>query len=154
MRTRILFTLLASFIFLSAASAQDTMSYKAAATAQTGPMPILPACATAAVTDGDPSKPGSIIMIKIKAGCVIPQHWHSANERLIIVSGSGHAGMKGMSATALSAGDFIYLPAKGIHLFHAVTDVVLYDISDGPFDIHYVDASGREIPPQAAIAPK
>lgn len=151
MRTRILFTLLATFLFVSAAHAQSAMSYKPAATAQTGPMPILPACATAAVTDGDPAKPGSVIMIKIKAGCVIPQHWHSANERLIIVSGSGHAGMKGMSATALSAGDFIFLPAKGIHLFHAVTDVVLYDISDAPFDIHYVDAAGKEIAPAEAF---
>jgi len=151
MRTRILFTLLAIFLFVSAAHAQDAMSYKPAAAAQTGPMPILPACATAAVTDGDPAKPGSIIMLKIKAGCVIPQHWHTANERLVIISGSAHAAMKGMPATELSAGDFLFLPGKGIHLFHAVTDVVLYDISDAPFDIHYVDFNGKEITPAEAF---
>ena len=136
---------------LAHAQAPAAMSFKPAATAPMQAMPILPACATASIADGDPAKPYNMIMLKIKAGCVIPQHWHSANERLIIISGKGHAAMKGMPATELNPGDLIVLPAKGIHLFHAVVDVVLYDISDGPFDIHYVDGTGKEITPAEAF---
>ena len=28
----------------------------------------------------------------------------------------------------------------------------MYDMPSGPFDIHYVDASGNEIPPDKALA--
>lgn len=127
------------------------MAYKAAATTQLGSHPALPACATIAVQDGDPSTGPSVIMLKAKAGCNIPWHWHTPNERLIIVSGSAKGEMKDMQALMLKPGDFVVLPAKGIHQFTALTDVELYDLSDAAFDIHYVDASGSEIPVEAAL---
>jgi len=30
----------------------------------------------------------------------------------------------------------------------------MFDLPDGPFDIHYVDATGSEIPPDQALKPK
>jgi hypothetical protein len=42
--------------------------------------------------------------------------------------------------------------AKGIHRFTAQSAVLLYDMPDGVFDIHYVDAAGNEIPPDKALA--
>jgi quercetin dioxygenase-like cupin family protein len=134
-----------------AVHAQTPMSYKAAATTKFGPHPALPACATIAVQDGDPGKGNSIIMLRAQAGCVLPWHWHTPNERLIIVSGSAKADMKDMKPTMLHPGDFILLPSKGIHQFTALTTVTLFDISDAPFDMHYVDASGKEIPVEAAL---
>ena len=128
------------------------MAYKAAAAASFGNHPALPTCATISVQDGDPGKGPSIIMLKAKAACVIPWHWHTPNERLIIVSGSAKGEMKGeQSPLALKPGDYVLLPAKGIHQFTALSDVELFDISDAPFDIHYVDADGKEIPPEAAL---
>lgn len=134
--------------------APQPMAYKAAATTKFGNHPALPACVTIAVQDGDPGKDHSIILLKFKPGCVIPWHWHTPNERLIIVSGSGKADMKGMPATMVKPGDFLLLPSKGIHQFTALTNVELFDISDAPFDIHYVDASGKEIPVETALKPK
>jgi len=134
-----------------AAHSQIAMSYKAAATTKFGPHPALPACATIAVQDGDPGKGESIIMLRAKAGCVLPWHWHTPNERLIIVSGSAKADMKDMKPTMLHPGDFILLPSKGIHQFTALTNVELFDISDAPFDMHYVDPAGKEIPVEAAL---
>lgn len=127
------------------------MAYKAAATTTMGNHPALPTCATIAVQDGDPSAGPSFILIKATPGCVIPWHWHTPNERLVIVSGSAKGEMKDMKALTMKPGDFILLPSKGIHQFTALTDVELYDISDAPFDIHYVDADGKEIPPDAAL---
>jgi quercetin dioxygenase-like cupin family protein len=128
------------------------MAYKAAAETTFANHPGLPTCATIAVQDGDPGTGPSTIMIKAKAGCVIPWHWHTPNERLIIISGSGKGEMKDMeSALALKPGDYVVMPAKGIHQFTALTDVALFDISDAAFDIHYVDADGKEIPPDDAL---
>jgi quercetin dioxygenase-like cupin family protein len=90
-------------------------------------------------------------MLKAKAGCVIPWHWHTPNERLIIVSGSAKGEMKDMKPLMLKPGDFVVLPAKGIHQFTALTDVELYDLSDAAFDIHYVDSDGKEIPVEQAL---
>lgn len=122
------------------------MAYKAAATAALGNSPVLPSCATVAVQDGDPGKGPSIFLIKAQKGCVFPWHWHTPNEKLIILSGSAKGEMKDAATPlALKPGDFVVLPSKGIHQFTAVTAVELYDISDAPFDMHYVDSGGQEI---------
>ena len=71
-----------------------------------------------------------------------------------MMSGSAKAEMKGMDPVLLKPGGYILLSAKHIHQFTAVTEVEVYLINDGPFDIHYVDSTGKEIPYQAALAPK
>ena len=157
MRKSIRFALSACLAMASVAAFSQsaaTMAYKAAATTKFGPHPALPACATIAVQDGNPGTGPSIIMLRAKAGCVLPWHWHTPNERLIIVSGSAKADMKDAKPTTLHPGDFILLPSKGIHQFTALTSVELFDISDAPFDMHYVDASGTEIPVATALKPK
>jgi quercetin dioxygenase-like cupin family protein len=129
------------------------MTYASAATSKFGNMPGLPECMTLAVQRGDPSKGPSVILIRFKAGCVVPWHWHTANEALIMVSGSGKAEMKDGKPMPMHPGDYLFLPGKGIHQFTAVTPVLLYDTPEGAFDIHYVDASGKEIPPDQALKP-
>jgi quercetin dioxygenase-like cupin family protein len=116
--------------------------------------PALPSCGVGTVKDGNPSAGPSVIEINFKAGCVIPWHWHTPNERVVVVSGSAKAEMKGMASRLLKRGDFILLSAKQIHQFTAMTPVVIYDFSDALFDIHYVDGAGREIPYQVALAPR
>jgi len=116
------------------------------------PMAGIPPCATLSVLRGDPTKGAAIILLKAAAGCKIPWHWHTANESLVIVSGKAKIEMKDESAAqSVGAGDYVYLPAKHQHQFTAVTATTLYDMPDGAFDIHYVDASGKEIPPDEAL---
>jgi len=122
--------------------------------AQNHQNPALPTCGVGNIKEGNPETGPSIIKIKFLPGCVIPWHWHTANERVIVISGSTKAEMKGMEPVALKQGDFILLSSKQIHQFTAVTSAEIFLLSDAPFDIHYVDATGKEIPYQAALPPK
>jgi quercetin dioxygenase-like cupin family protein len=130
----------------------DTMSYAAAATSKFTNMAVLPPCMTLSVQHGDPSKGPSVILLKFKPGCVVPWHWHTASEQLIVITGTGKAQMKDGQPTTVRPGDYVYLPAKHVHQFTAVTAVTMFDLPSGAFDIHYVDPSGTEIPPDKAFS--
>ncbi len=92
-------------------------------------------------------------MLKFTPGCVVPWHWHTAGEQLLLVSGKGIAEMKDGKPAGMSPGDYAYLPAKSIHQFKAVTAVLMLNVPDAAFDIHYVDESGTEISPDQALKP-
>jgi len=121
-----------------------------AATAKFSNGPNFPACGVGARQDGDANGP-SIILIRLEAGCVLPWHWHTSNERIILISGSAKAQMKGAPPMTMEQGDFLLMSSKHIHQFTATTAVELYDISETTFDIHYVNAAGTEIPVATAL---
>jgi quercetin dioxygenase-like cupin family protein len=104
-----------------------------------------------ALQDGNPGNGPSTILIKLKAGCILPWHWHTSNERIIMITGSAKAEMKDASPLPMEQGDFLVMPSKHIHQFTATTDVEFYDISETTFDIHYVDSSGSEISVAVAL---
>jgi quercetin dioxygenase-like cupin family protein len=114
-------------------------------------LPVLPACATFAVEKGDPMNGPSILLIKAKSGCVIPWHWHTATEQLMFVSGTGKIEMQDSRAHKLNKGDFALLPAKHHHQFTCSSSCLFFNVIDGAFDIHYIDKSGKEIPPGEAL---
>ena len=119
------------------------------------PMAGMPSCVTMAVESGDPSKGPSVIVFKGTAGCRIPWHWHTPTEHVMIVSGSAKVEMKDGNHTAtLTAGGYAMMPAKHVHQFTCATACSAFVSSDGAFDIHYVDAGGKEIPPDKALAVK
>jgi len=73
----------------------------------------------------------------------------------MFVSGHGKGEMKdGSAPVMLHPGDYLSLPGKGIHQFTCVLTCTFFLSSDGAFDIHYVDASGAEIPADHALKPK
>ena len=113
--------------------------------------PGLPDCARNAVLDGDPAKGPSIILGRIAAGCTVPWHWHTPNEHLMMVSGRARVETKHGKPIVLGAGGFAKLPARHIHEFRCLSDCQMYVQADGPFDIHYVNAKGEEIAPEAAL---
>lgn len=130
-------------------------AYAAAASAKFAAFPGVPECAMGAVPQGDPAKGNAVILLKTKAGCVIPWHWHTPSERLIMVSGRAKVEMKDGTPATLRAGDFLNLESKHVHQFTCLAACMLYDVTgDAPFDIHYVDASGTEIPADQALKAK
>jgi quercetin dioxygenase-like cupin family protein len=147
-----LLVLMVALTTLVAAQEMDHMGVVSPSTSKFGNMAGLPACLTLSVLHGDPTKGPSTILLKFAPGCSVPWHWHTANETLVIVSGKGSAEMKNGTPMAMKAGDYLFLPAKGIHRFSAKSAVYMYDMPDGAFDIHYVDAEGKEIPPDKALA--
>jgi quercetin dioxygenase-like cupin family protein len=140
--------------FTVSAGAQDNaMTLAPMATSKFVNMPGLPTCMKIAVQRGDPSKGASTLLLKFTPGCAVPWHWHTAGESLMVVSGSGKAEMKDGKPAVMKAGDYAYMPAKNIHQFTATTAVTMFDMPDGAFDIHYVDASGNEIQADEALKP-
>ena len=114
--------------------------------------PALPDCLTLAVQRGDPSSGPSILLVKGTTGCSAPWHFHSPNEQLMMVSGTGRVEMKGEPAVNLHSGGFAYAPVKHVHQFTCVGGPCSFFLhSDGPFDIHYVDQNGNEIPAEQAL---
>ena len=136
------------------ATAEDKMVFAARSTSKFVNLPTLPSCTSASVQNGDPSKGGSAILAKAAAGCVIPWHWHTANEQVIMVSGSAKVEMKDGSPALMHTGDYVSLPAKSPHQFTCTAACNIFIISDAAFDIHYVDASGKEISTEEALKAK
>lgn len=139
---------------LQYARAEEKMVHAAKATSKFVNFPGLPTCMSGSVQNGDPTKGASVILAKSTAGCNIPSHWHSADEQLMMVSGSAKVGMKDGQPAALHSGDYLSLPAKGVHQFSCVAACTLFIVPSGAFDIHYVDKDGKEISPDEALKSK
>jgi len=117
--------------------------------------PNFPTCMTGAVLHGDPSSSSVAEIIgKATAGCKVPWHFHTPNEQVRMISGKAKVEMKGDAAKLLTAGGYAYLPAKHQHEFTCVTACSLFVSADGVFDIHYVDADGKEISLEQALKKK
>jgi quercetin dioxygenase-like cupin family protein len=150
-------TILIAFVFCVAGSiyAQQTeMSAGVAlniAEMKFAPLPGMPTCATGAVSSGDPTKGASIILAKATKGCTFPNHWHTPNEKVMIVSGSAHLEMKDGKPASLRPGGFADIPSKHVHSFKCTSQCMLFIHSDAPFDMHYVDASGNELSADDAL---
>lgn len=116
-----------------------------------GPVPGVPPCSTGSVQDGNPAKGPSIILAKAETGCVVPLHWHTPNEHLMMVTGEARLSMKDGKSFMLRAGGHALMPAQHVHRFLCVSSCMFYVYSDAAFDIHYVDAQGKEISPDDAL---
>jgi len=114
--------------------------------------PNLPDCFNYTVEHGDPKGSGSVMLVKMSSGCVVPSHWHSANEQLIFTSGAAQVLMKGEQLRTVSAGTYVYFPAHHAHQLTCKDNCTFYRMVDGPSDIHYVDAAGNEIATDVALA--
>jgi len=138
----------------SAASGQrasDQPMVQHAASAKYSPFPNIPDCVTSVVERGDPASGPSVILAKFKPGCAVPWHFHTPNETLLIVSGVGRLQAKGDKPVSLRAGDYAWMPAKHVHTFSTKQGCEMFVVSDGAFDIHYVDDKGSEISPEQAV---
>lgn len=133
----------------------DKPMYAASATGKFATAPGLPTCTKSVVLSGDPSKGGSLMLIKAATGCVVPWHWHTPTEKLMFVSGRAKGEMKeGTAPVMLHPGDYLSLPGKGVHQFTCTAVCTFFLTSDAAFDIHYVDAGGKEISPDQALKSK
>lgn len=141
-------------VFVSALAAQDTADQSKAASAASAKFvnfPGLPTCLKGAVQNGDPASGPAVILAKAQTGCVVPWHWHTASEQLMIVSGSGTMEMKDHAPQKLAQAAYVNLPSKHQHQFHCTANCTFFISTGGAFDIHYVDKSGNEIPPEQAL---
>jgi quercetin dioxygenase-like cupin family protein len=76
-----------------------------------------PACLKVARENGDPDKGPSTFLLEAPSGCVVPPHYHTAEEQLMVVQGDVLTGMDGMAEATLGAGGFAMMPSKAMHWF-------------------------------------
>ena len=147
-----LFVLLALLSIPTAIQAQEMASKSQNVTEMTFTnIPGLPTCTVGSVQNGDPTKGSSIVFAKAEAGCVIPWHWHTPNEHLMMVSGVARIEMKDGKPFTLKPGGFALMPSRHVHQFRCEQACSLYIYSDAAFDIHFVDAQGNQISVEDAL---
>jgi len=76
-----------------------------------------PACLKVARENGDPDKGASAFLLEAPSGCVVPPHYHTAEEQLMVVRGDVLTGMDGMAEATLGPGGFAMMPSKAMHWF-------------------------------------
>jgi quercetin dioxygenase-like cupin family protein len=124
-----------------------------AATARFAPVSNFPECATAHLERGDPASGPATFLLRMTAGCEVPWHWHTADESLLMVSGSLSLHSKVERPAAARHSDYVFMPAKHVHAVKCLgaDPCELFLVSGGAFDIHYVDKTGNEIPMTEAV---
>jgi quercetin dioxygenase-like cupin family protein len=76
-----------------------------------------PPCLKSALENGNPDSGASTFLLEATPGCVVPAHYHTAEEQLIVVRGDVLTGMDGMSEKILGPGGFAMMPSKAMHWF-------------------------------------
>ena len=117
-------------------------------------MPGTPDCFLMKSEQGDPGKEASILKMKGSARCVVPWHWHPATENVMMVSGTAETQVKGEKPIQLGPGSFLSVPPKHVMNFACAHECTLFVYTDGPFAMHYVNDSGKEISPAEALKKK
>lgn len=141
------------FSLQTAAQNDEQPAVQPAGNAKYGGLPVLPSCATFTVERGNPMSGPSLLLMKVDSGCVVPWHWHTAIEELMLVEGTAKVEMKGQSAQPMTKGTYARLPGRHHHQFTCESQCLMFNNIGGAFDIHYLDKSGNEIPaPQALQA--
>jgi len=86
---------------------------------------------------GDLETGPSTGIMKASPGCVVPPHYHTAVEQLMIVRGEVSTGMEGRPDVNLGPGGFAMMPSKHVHWFTCVAkqDCLMFVIFDRPYDI-------------------
>ncbi len=94
-------------------------------------------CLLSAVETGDPDKGPSTIILKAPAGCVVPWHFHTAQEQAVVIRGVVKMEMSGSPAMSLGPGAFAVMAGKVPHQFsceHKEVCLILVWF-DGKYDI-------------------
>lgn len=102
---------------------------------------FLPKGCGIAVLHGDPSKENVDVFFKVPAKSTIPLHWHSSNERMILVKGVLRLAYEGQKETVLKPGGYAFGPAKLPHKGYceSTTPCILFIAFESPVDAVPVD---------------
>ena len=68
-----------------------------------------------AVLHGDPARNNADAFFKVPANAVIPRHWHTSAERMVLVAGEMHVTYDGQPTAVLKPGTYAYGPARMPH---------------------------------------
>jgi len=97
-------------------------------------------CLKSATENGNPEKGPSTFILKASPGCVVPWHYHTAEEQLIVVQGDVLTEMEGMSGRQMGVGGFAMMPSRAKHQFSCKSkdECILFVTFDRKYDIVWV----------------
>ena len=102
-----------------------------------------PDCLQFVLENGDLKTGASTAIMKAAPKCVVPPHYHTAEEQLIIVKGYVSTGMEGMKDIVLGPGGFAMMPSKALHWFTctAKEECLMFVTFDRAYDIVWLKPS-------------
>jgi mannose-6-phosphate isomerase-like protein (cupin superfamily) len=97
---------------------------------------FLPAGCGIAVLDGDPAGRDADVFFRVPGGAVIPRHWHSSTERMVLVAGRLRVSYDGKAPMRLEPGQYARGAARAPHsaVCESREPCVLFIAFDGPVD--------------------
>ena len=109
-------------------------------------------CLSDAIETGDPETGASTILLKATPGCVVPWHYHTAVEQLIIIRGDVLTEMSGHPAGLLSAGGFAVMASQVPHKFvcQDKNECLMVVIFDRKYDIFWGRGNGAAKHPHSS----
>ncbi len=98
-----------------------------------------------AVLHGDPAKNNADVFFKVPANAVIPRHWHTSAERMVLVAGELQVTYDGHETAVLKPGSYAYGPARLPHKAEcgAGGPCVLFIAFESPVDAIAGDAARK-----------
>ena len=108
--------------------------------------PFLPKGCEIAVLQGDPAKNNADIYFKLAPGSIVPRHWHTSAERMVLITGELHVTYDGHKPVVLKAGTYAYGPAKLPHKAECkkAGPCVLFIAFEQPVDAQPSDPEKKE----------
>ncbi len=96
-------------------------------------------CLLSAVETGDPATGRSTLILKASPGCVVPWHFHTAEEQLTVISGNVLAEMSDHKPTRLGPGGFAVMAGRMPHQFtcQGRSPCLMFVAFDGAYDIYW-----------------
>ena len=130
--------LAASFVTAQAPVQERAVTWTSeAGMLQWGPCPeFLPAGCAIAVLHGDPAQDNVDVFFKLPGKSILPNHWHTSAERMVLVTGELHVTYEGQETAILKPGTYAYGPAKHPHhgVCASVEPCVLFIAFESPLD--------------------
>ena len=102
-----------------------------------GPAPaFMPQGSELSVLHGNPSKRNADVFLKVPPKAMIPAHWHTSAERMILIAGELHINYVGQEKVILKPGNYAYGPAKLSHdgICASETPCILFIAFESPVD--------------------
>jgi hypothetical protein len=96
-------------------------------------------CLSSALETGDPAKGPSTFILRAPPGCVVPWHFHTAQEQAIVIRGQVRMEMTGHASAQLGPGGFSVMQGKVPHQFacYGKTGCLMIVAFDGIYDIFW-----------------
>lgn len=97
---------------------------------------FMPEGCAIAILHGDPAEANVDVFFKVPGKSVLPLHWHTSAERMVLVAGELHVTYDGQQTAVLKAGTYAYGPAKLPHHGACVSKkpCVLFIAFESPLD--------------------